>query len=356
MTASCFRVPPLARFAPYPEMSPVDLPYLLLPAVCEVAVPLIIEDNFCEIVREFAIPPCSVSSVTQAASWSACNSRSGFVPGTMVALFTDDPGRDEGPLIAAGIVKRARKGGWQIIPGRGLTVINASEVAEKVTRDKAEAERKREEWNLRKRRQRDAEKAERAERMAAGVTQKSRGKAADVTRDQTENGKKPQFSGRHVTRDIGVTSRVTPQIDRSNQSSSGVGQIDARAREDAAAAAAAIPALCEATGRGDITEADALRAIGIIRERAKAAGKRIRGPGYYRTAILAEDDPYAELLLPPAPPPSERPADPVLPGKPHAFNPDPTPGVQGVCLDCPMGRSNRIHQAEPRQNELKVVV
>jgi len=349
-------VPPLARLTLVPEMTPVDFPYPPLPADCEVAVPLIIEDNFCEIVREFAIPPCSVSSVTQAASWSACNSRSGFVPGTMVALFTDDAARDEGPLIAAGIVKRARKGGWQVVPGRGLTVVNASEVAEKVTRDKAEAERKREEWNLRKRRQRDGEKAERAGRMAAGVTQKSRGKAADVTRDQMKIVKKQQVSSGHVTRDIGVTSRVTPPIDRSNQSSSGVGQIDARAREDAAAIAVAIPALCEATGRDDVTEADALRAIGVIRERAEAAGKKIRGPGYYRKAILDEDDPYAELLLPPAPPLSERPADPVLPGKPHAFNPDPTPGVQGVCLDCPMGRSNRIHQAEPRQNELKVVV
>jgi DNA invertase Pin-like site-specific DNA recombinase len=180
-------------------------PYALTPA--GVAVPFTIDDAFYDDLGA-SLPDCSVAFLNRAGSWSARNSRSGFVPSSMLARFTDDPDLVMRTLLAAGIIKRV-KGGVRIIAGLGLVVVNASDAAERVTRDKEEADRNRAEWRERKSRQREAAKAERQEKIAAGVPPMSRGTTADVTREQTEIRKKPQVKGSHVTRDIGVTSRGT---------------------------------------------------------------------------------------------------------------------------------------------------
>lgn len=307
--------------------------------------PVTFEDDFYETIREFAIPPSSVSYVMQASLWSARNSRSGFAPAMVLADLTDDVVRDMGPLIAARIVKRARKGGMQVIEGRGITIVNASDIAERVTRDMAEADRKREEWNTRKRRQRDAEKAERQNRMAAGVTQKSRGKATDVTRDQTKTRKKPQVSGNDVPRDIGVTSRGTPQIDRSNQSSSGVSHINARAREDPAVIAVVVKTVATRVGR-IIGADDASAAIGRAIARPKTP-KRIHDPVSYFTAVFEnEKDLYAELLCEPAELLEAALTAAPDPDRPdtdrHPYERDPRTGV----CKCDNPKSNWRHQGQ----------
>jgi hypothetical protein len=346
-------VPPLARMTITPEMTPVVPPYCPLPAVCEVAVPFTIDDSFFDAFG--GIPDCSVSFLSRAGAWSARTSHSGFVPTWALAQLSSDPDQAVKPLISAGIIRRVRNG-IRIAEGIGLTVVNVSDVLRDIEREEAAAAEQREAWRIKKRGQRREKTAERQDRIAAGVTGTSPEENMNVPPDSPAKRKKPQVRGNNVPGDIAGTSPGTHQIDRSNQSSSGVGQINARARENPAVIAAVIAALCEVTKRDDITEADALRPIDIIRQRAEAAGKTIRGPGYFRKAILGEADPYAELLLPPAPPAAEPPTAPVLPGQPHQFNPDPTPGVLDGCLNCEMRRSNRIHQAEPRQTELKVVV
>src|ERR1019366_8801399 len=155
-----------------------------------------------------SLPDCSAAFLNRACAWTARNSKSGFVPSSQLARLSDDPDLVTRTLHAAGIMNRV-KGGWRIAEGKGITIVNASDVAEQVTRDNADAERKRIGARERKRRQRDAAKAERREKIAADVTPMSRGTNADVTRDQTEIRKKPQVKGNNVTRDIRVTSRGT---------------------------------------------------------------------------------------------------------------------------------------------------
>lgn len=297
MTAMLRLVPPLARLTHDPEMTPVVPPYPLLPAVCGVALmPVTFDDDFYETIREFAIPPSSVSYVMQVSLWSARNSRSGFAPATVRADFTDDPDRDEGPLFAAGIVRRARKGGIQIVEGRGVTIVNASDAEAK--RAKA-----RESGRERAQRHRDKQKAGLGDaiRKALPVTPASRGEPGSVTPTKRVTGRKPQVSGASVTRYAGTSSRVTPPSDRSDldQSSSGVSQVNARACADPAVIAAVIKTVA---GRIDriITAEGALAAIGRAIARPKTP-KRIFDPEKYLTAVFEnEEDLYAELLCPPA--------------------------------------------------------
>jgi hypothetical protein len=178
-------------------------------------VPFIVDDEFQVFARERRLPPCALSFLMLAGPWSARESRSGFVPNSMLADFSDDFAQVERTLCSAGILKRV-KGGVRIVGGHGVTVVNAKDVTRDAEREEAEVERKRELERTRKQRQRDREKAERAERMSAGVTPMSRGTSTDVTPEKTEIPKKPQVKGDDVPRDIGVTSRVTPQKDASD--------------------------------------------------------------------------------------------------------------------------------------------
>jgi hypothetical protein len=97
---------------------------LLDPEVAQV--PLIVDDVFYEYSREHSLPDCSVSFLMRAGSWSARNSRSGFVPSSMLASFSDDSDLVTRTLLAAGLIERAR-GGVRIAEGRGLAVINAAD-------------------------------------------------------------------------------------------------------------------------------------------------------------------------------------------------------------------------------------
>jgi hypothetical protein len=273
--------------------------------------PLIVEDDYYEIIREFTIPDRSVSSMTQAGSWSARNSRSGFVPSTVLADITDDPDRDAGPWIAAGVVKRA-KGGVRFIGGRGMTVVNAADVEAKTARTRAAN-------NERKQRSRERLRAEQAGKIHAAlpvtdVTPKSHPKSADVTGGKAGKQKKSQVSAPGVTRDIGVTSRVTPgpsragarQDDFDLDPREGVSQ----SRSDARESDADDPELVTVVANAICAEAsflpgdDQARAvIRIFEDRARKAGTVIRSkPAYYAKVVVNEPDLWNGVLLPKPPP------------------------------------------------------
>jgi hypothetical protein len=352
VTVTCH--PPFAltpRLA-FPEMTPLAF----LPArapIRAVLMPLIIEDDYYEIIREFAIPDRSVSSVTQAGAWSARNSRSGFVPSTVLADFTDDPDRDTGPWIAAGVVKRA-KGGVRFIGGRGMTVVNAADIEAKIAKTRAAN-------NERKQRSRERLRAEQAEKIRAAavtpaVTRKSRATRAGVTGVETEKQEKTQVSTAAVTRDIAVTSRVTEDPSRARTrddfdfdfDSSLVSQssaVDARAREPARGAsddelAGAVIAAVREREFFDLNRETALK-VG-----AMAVARRKKGPptdrAAYAAAVIAnEKDLYAELLREVAPPRAEifsqrNPA----PGA-HPFKSDGAPSP--TCLTCFTPEGNYRH-------------
>lgn len=270
--------------------------------------PLTVEDDFYEIVREFAIPYRSVSSVTQAGSWSSRNSRSGFVPSTVLADITDDPDRDMGPWIAVGVVKRA-KGGYRIIGGRGLTVVNAADVEAKAAKTRADN-------SERKRRSRERLRVEQAGKIYAAlpvtdVTQESRSTNADVTRGKAGKRKKHQASASEVTRDIGVTSRGTPgpsrartrglDLDFNQREENQViqsGVSDAGARDEPAPGSPEfrLQVIAEFAGAtGD--EIDDATADSLAAEVLGKATEPVPHPlGYVRRAILKERNPRARWL------------------------------------------------------------
>jgi hypothetical protein len=328
-------------------MTPLGFPYRPPPAVCEAALmPLIMGDDFDEIVREFAIPPCSVSLATQAGTWSARHSRSGFAPGTVLASFADDPDQAMGPLVAAGIAKRAKKGGMQIINGHGLTVINATEA-------EAKKARVREAGKGRSQSLRDRRKAEQAEaiRAALPVTRE----VGSVTPTKRPAKQKPQLTDVSVTRYESRTSRVTPgpsharadddfdfdfnQPAQNQVSQSGV--INAGTREAPATIAAVIDAA--RTRNLAIGAAEAATAIARIRARPKTP-KHIHDPvKYFTAAIENEADLYAELFD--EPPPlaeilADFAADGARGGGRHPYDPDPR---TGVCR-CDRPKSNWQHE------------
>jgi hypothetical protein len=324
--------------------------------------PFIVDDSFYDGIGG-SLPDCSVAFLNRAGHWSARNSESGFVPAWALARFSDDPGQAVQPLFSAGIAERAKKGGIRILEGNGITIVNARDVVRQAEAEEADLARKREQGRVRAQRKRDKDKAARLAAMTEGVTryenaapgkqqaasadvtQESRAKEVGVTRYEPDGRKKPQVKHKSVTRYEAGSSRVTPPIetDRSNQDQSvGVAQVNAGAREHPAVVASVVAKLREKTARDDVGESEALHTMQVIRKRAEEAGKVIRSPRYFLTAIDNEVDLYAEML-PPPPQAAQWTALADAPEGAHPFNPDTRSGVSGVCLDCPMGEHNRIH-------------
>lgn len=183
------------------------------------------------------LPAHSVKFLNRAASWSSRNSRSGFVTATAAAELSDDVDRDTGPLLSAGVMRRGKKGGLQIVEGMGITIENAKDVARQAERDQAKASQTREQGRIRAKRKRDRDRAARlaamAENVTRDVTQESREKVPNVTRYESAEPKKLQVSPRNVTRYAAGSSRVTPktETDRSDLSVSGGQSKSTRARE-----------------------------------------------------------------------------------------------------------------------------
>jgi hypothetical protein len=344
-------VPPLARMTIAPEMTPVGFPFRPPPAPCGVALmPLIMGDDFDEIVREFAIPPCSVSLATQAGTWSARHSRSGFAPGTVLASFADDPDEAMGPLVAAGIAKRAKKGGMQIINGHGLTVINAIDAEAKKTKA-------RESGKERQQRLRDKRKAGQAEAIRAAlpvtgsVTAGVTPEVGGVTPAKRSAKPKQQVSDAGVTRYESRTSRVTDQTDASDrsdldQSSSGVGQISARAREAPDPAIVTLVTDLSAKKAGRIvSRAEACRAVAVWDKRAEDAGKVIHDPErFYETCVKRERDIEAILAPPPNPLWVQLGTAPEPVSGAHPYEPDPSPFIDSCAKPgCGLRKTNARH-------------
>jgi 5-methylcytosine-specific restriction endonuclease McrA len=367
-------------------------------------VPLIIEDNFCEIVREYAIPSRAVSAVTQAASWSARNSRSGLVPATVVALFTDDADQDERSLTAAGIVKRAKKGAWQIIPGCGLTVINACDVEakaessavlatpasplrcdEKTLRKQASERRRSALFRNKPLKQaiceRDADRC----RYCDIRVRWGKGRAPDSgtfdhvdphgpntmenlvvaccscngsKRDRTpeEAGMKlldpPQTEARHASCHASEDdlNRDTPIDDfdqdlnhlghGSRSSDAGDGK-----RDEARGLVGEVIARIFDEWSIVLTAEQAETAIAAVRRRAKKAGTRIRDPKRYIPAAIASEPDIFGLIVPEAPLAADVLAgfSDAPPGDRHAYDHNPT---TGACRECEMPRSNTSKHLE----------
>jgi hypothetical protein len=349
MTALLRLIPPLARLTHVPEMTPVAFPYRRPPAVCEVApMPVTFEDDFYETIREFAIPPSSVSYVMQASLWSARNSRSGFAPATVLADFADDPDEAMGSLVAAGIARRARKGGMQVIEGRGITIVNASDAEAK----KAKAL---EAGKARSQRFRDKQKAGlgnaiRAALPAAPVTAEAVTEPASVTPTKRNSRKKPQVSVSSVTRYEVDSQRVTDQgpasDDLDQNQSSGVGQINARVREAPDPAIVTLVAdLAAKKLKRIVSEAEARRAIRIWVIRAEDAGKVIHDEvRFFETCVKRERD--LEMILAPPPNPLwvELGAAPEPPAGAHPYQPDPSAFVDACTKPgCGLKKINARH-------------
>jgi hypothetical protein len=323
-----------------------------LPQAEVAPVPLIVDDAFYEYAREHGLPGCSVSFLMLAGSWSARNSRSGFVPSSMLADFSDDPEQAERTLKAAGLLRRV-KAGVRIIEGCGLTVVNACDVSRDIEQDKAEAEEQRAAWRVNKQRQRDAKKAGQAARIAAGVPGMSPGTNADVHPESPGKTGKPQVSGDDVPGDIAGTSpgtaKKTASDNQDQDQSPGVGLINAGAGAGAReapppGAVAFVVAETAKKAKRIVATAEALRAIAAWDRRAEEAGKVIHDPvRFYGTCVKRERDIEAVL----APPP-----DPLWTELGTA--PDPVPGAHpyerdqrtGVCTqeDCQMPEHHARHQ------------
>lgn len=289
-----------------------------------VLMPFVVDDEFHVFARERRLPPCALSFLMLAGSWSARESRSGFVPNSMLSDFSDDFAQAEGTLCSAGILKRV-KAGVRIVEGHGLTVVNARDVTRDAEREEAEAARKREAERTRKQRQREREKAGRAERMSAGVTPASGETSTDVPPEKTGKREKPQVSPSDVPRDIGVTSRGTesPSRARARQDDfdfdprEGVSQ----SKSDARASDADDPELVTVVANAICAEASFLpgddQARAVIRmfeERARKAGTVIRNKAaYYAKVVANEPDLWNGVLLPKPPPAAAEPAPWVPP-------------------------------------------
>lgn len=282
--------------------------------------PLIVDDAFYEYAREHSLPDCSVSFLVLAGSWSARNSRSGFVPSSMLASFSDDPDLVTRTLCAGGFVRRVR-GGVRLAAGRGLTVVNASDVLRDIEQDKADAEQRRAVERERKRRYRTAKAAERREDSVPRVPPESRGTSTgvppDVPPNSPGNPEKPQVKGGDVPRDIrgtsDGTSRGTPQIDRSDLSPV------SRSRSRSKSARTRGPAPGSQEFRLQVIAkfgAVAKAAIGpetadTITADVLGARKHVDNPLLYVLAAIENDpDPKARWLPEQAPPPPEKHAVP----------------------------------------------
>lgn len=343
MTVMCLRIPPLARLTHYPEMTPVGFTFPPLPADRGVAVPFTIDDSFFDTFG--GIPDCSVSFLSRAGAWSARTSHSGFVPTWALAQLSGDPDQALKPLISAGIVRRVRNG-IRIAEGIGLTVVNVSDVLRDIEREDAAAAEQRKAWRIKKRGQRREKIAERRGHIAAGVPGTSPEENVNVPPDSPEKRKKPQVGGNNVPGDIAGTSPGTHQIDRSNQSSSWVGQINAGAREAPDSAIITLVMDLAAKKAGRITSgAEARRAIAVWDKRAEDAGKVIHDRAkFYETCAKRERDIEAVLAPPPNPLWVELGTAPEpVPGG-HLYEPDPSPFADSCSRPgCGLPKKNAHH-------------
>lgn len=291
-----------------PEMNS----FAVLPArrpLRAVLMPLIVNDEFHDFAREHRLPPCALSFLMLAGSWSARNSRSGFVPNSMLADFSDDFAQAEGTLCSAGILKRV-KAGVRIVEGNGVTVVNAKDVSRDIERERAEAEARRAAWRAKKQGQRAAKKAEQHARIAAGVPAPSPGTNNDVPPENPGNLRKPQVEDGRVPWDIAGTSQGTAKTTASDNQdqgsgqnqSPGVNQPNARTREAASPETVSLVAAgISKKLKRVVTEAEACRAIDAWDRRAEAAGKVVYGPEkFYPTCIRRERDLEA-IIAPPLP-------------------------------------------------------
>lgn len=332
-----------------PEMT-CRAPFFPPPRSGTVLMPLTVDDEFHVFARERRLPPCALSFLMLAGSWSARESRSGFVPNSMLADFSDDFAQAERTLCSAGILKRV-KAGVRIVEGHGLTVVNARDVHRDSQRAEAEAEERRAAWRAKKQRQREARKAGQHERIASGIPGVSPGTNADVPPENPGTGKKPQVNDRHVPGDIAGTSpgtRKTTASDYQDQNqSSRVSQSDPRAREVPSPGTLTLVVTGISKKRKQVTtEAEACRAIAEWDRRAEAAGEVIHDPAkYYATCIKRAHD--LEAIIAP-PPPVPRPewlipapsAGPDL----HVFMPDGSPYVDACAYPgCGLREKNSRH-------------
>lgn len=319
--------------------------------------PFIVDDEFHVFARERSLPPCALSFLMLAGPWSARESRSGFVPNSMLADFSDDFAQAEGTLCSAGILKRV-KAGVRIVEGHGLTVVNAKDVSRDTERERAEAEERREAWRLKKQGQRASKRAAKHERIAAGVPGVSPKETIDVPRENPGHPKKPQVKASHVPGDITGTSPGTAKTSASDYQdpdqnlSAGVNQsrvnpIDARVREAPSPGTLAVVAAgCSKKLKRVVTEAEACRAIAEWERRAEAAGEVIHDPEKYHPAcIRREADLEAIIAAPlPAPPPEWLVPAPVSGPGVHAFVPDANPFVDACAHPgCGVKQSNARH-------------
>lgn len=282
---------------------PLETPRAV-PAVPRAALmPFIVDDEFHVFARERRLPPCALSFLMLAGSWSARESRSGFVPNAMLADFGDDFAQTERTLCSAGILKRV-KGGVRIIEGRGLTVINAKDVRQDIEAAAAAVAEQRQKWKATKQRQRDEKKAEQRERIAAGVSGVSAGTNADVHPENPGNPKKPQVNGIPVQVDIPKTSTETPGTTASDYQdqigSVRVDQSNARAREaPSAETLALVVAGISKKLKRPVSEAEALRAITEWERRAEAKGDVVHEPLKFFPACIRRERRLEEILAPP---------------------------------------------------------
>lgn len=364
MTPACFRVPPLARPL-VPEMSPVAFPYLLLPAVCEVAVPVTYDDSFFDDLGA-SLPPPSLLLLMPAAAWSARNSKSGFVPSWMIAKLSSDPERDTGPLFASGIARRGKSGGMHIVEGKGITIVNADDAVK-------QAERVKEQGRIRAQRKRDKDKAARAGAMTEAVTRDarvtSRPPLPDVTPAKRADRKKRQVSDEYVTRYEPGSSRVTRPPSRAgadqdlNQDQE-PDDFDFELDPALVSQSSAVDAGAGAQGASDAELAEAV--IEAVREREHfdldpatalkvgeaAVARRKKGPPadrarYAATVIANEKDLYAKLLRGVAPPLAEIVAAPDLPPEVHPFRSD--GALEPTCLTCHTKETNYRHRVSRQE-------
>jgi hypothetical protein len=313
--------------------------------------PFTLNDAFDDFARMHRLPDCAWSFLSRAGTWSARASKSGFVPSTMHAEFSDDHDQAVRALLAAGALRRV-KAGVRIAESHCWTLLNARDVHRDSERQKAEAEERREKWRDEKQRQRAEKKAGQRGRIAAGVPAMSAGENADVHRNNPGKPEKPQVNGSGVQVDMSTVSTGTAKTNASDSDqdlSIGVGVINARAREDLSPETLnAVVAGISKKLKRIVTEAEARRAIAEWNRRAEEKGQVIlEPPKFYATCIRRER--LLEAIV--APPPNllwvqlgEAP-EPVPGG--HAYRPDPDPFIDSCAHPgCGLRRMNARHVSQ----------
>jgi hypothetical protein len=370
----------------FPEMTRLAVLHALSPSVCEVApVRFTPDDDFYDDDDTADLSDCAVALLSRAGSWSARKSRNGFVSASMLAKLSSDPDRAAEELCKRGIWRRGKKGGYQFTDWERW-----GDLAEDVRQREADEERRKEQGRVRAQRKRDRDKAAKGEVMAAGVTRyvtryapgpagepqaegsgvtpggtrASRSQERGVTRQKHPSKEKPQVNGSRVTRYEPDSSRVTAQVDTSDNQdldpdqnqSVGVGVINAGARE---APPPAVVTLVAARISNRLSrpaaEAEACRAIAEWDRRAAAAGKAVRNPEKFYPAC-AGCEPLAKLEAIIAPPLSAEAREWQELGQ----VPEPPPGAHafvssGIKFDnscmypgCVVPEKNQVHVKEAK--------